>query len=342
MADPSFTVVHTNARPGDDYSVEEALLATAGARLERAGSPPTEAQLVAALRDADAVIVGGAKITEPVAAAMHRCQLVIRTGVGFDTLDVPALTRHGIIAANLPDIWTDEVANQMWGLLLGVNRRVVELDRVVRAGRWRGFETTHVGPLTGETLGIVGCGRIGSAIARRALAFGLSVLAYDPYLDAPPAGAPEVQLVDELETLLSESDYVSINCPLTDETRHLVGEKQLQQMRPQAVLVNTARGPIVDEAALVRALQEGWIGGAGLDVFELEPPDQQNPLFALDNVVLSPHNGAYSDASRARMHRRVGEEVVAVLRGGWPDNPLNPDVRNHPRHAGRGALPATR
>lgn len=340
MAEQRFTVVHTNARAGDDYSVEETLLETVGARLERAGNPPNEQALIAALRDADAVVVGGAAITEPVAAAMQRCQLVVRTGVGFDTLDVPALTRHGIIAANLPDIWTDEVANQMWGLLLGVNRRVVELDRVVRAGRWRGFETKHVGPLTGETLGIVGCGRIGAAVARRALAFGLTVLAYDPYLDAPPAGVPSVQLVDELETLLAESDYISINCPLTDETRHLIGEKQLQQMRPHAVLVNTARGPIVDEAALVRALHEGWIGGAGLDVFEREAPDPQNPLFCLDNVVLSPHNGAYSDASRARMHKRVGEEVVAVLSGGWPNNPLNPEVRRHPRHANRGAPPA--
>jgi D-3-phosphoglycerate dehydrogenase len=342
MVEQRFTVVHTNARPGDDYAVEEALLDTVGARLQRAASPATEELQIAALRDADAVIVGGAHITEPVAAAMHRCQLAIRTGVGFDTLDVPALTRHGIIAANLPDIWTEEVANQMWGLLLGVNRRVVELDRVVRGGRWRGFETKHVGPLTGETLGIVGCGRIGSAVARRALAFGLSVLAYDPYLDAPPAEVPAVQLVDELDTLLAECDYISINCPLNDETRHLIGENQLQQMRPHAVLVNTARGPIVDEAALIRALQEGWIGGAGLDVFEQEPPDPQNPLFALDNVVLSPHNGAYSDASRARMHKRIGEEVVVVLRGGWPNNPLNPEVRNHPRHANRDALPAAR
>ncbi len=335
MAEERFTVVHTRAGPNEDLTVEEAMLGAIGARLVRAGRLADEDALIAAVKDADALIVVGEYISERVAAAMHRCQVVVRTGVGYDTLDIPGLTKHGILAVNLPDIWTDEVANQALALLLAVNRRVVELDKSVRAGGWRGFSQAHIGPITGETVGIVGCGRIGSAFARRCLALGMRVLAYDPYLDAPPAGAPEVQLVDELESMLAESDYVSIHCLLNDETRHLIGEAQLKRMRPQAVLINTARGPVVDEPALIRALQEGWIGGAGLDTFEGEPPAADNPLLQLPNVVLSPHNGFYSDASIARMHRRVSEEIIATLQGGWPDNPLNPELKDHPKHAHR-------
>jgi D-3-phosphoglycerate dehydrogenase / 2-oxoglutarate reductase len=340
MTTQRFTVVHTSAGPNDDLSVEEGLLGAVGARLVRANRPPDEDALIAALSDADAVIVGAGNITERVAASLEKCQILIRTGVGYDTVDVPALTRHGIIAANLPDIWTNEVANQAFGLLLAVNRRIAEHDRLVHAGKWRGFPDIHVGELTGETIGIIGCGRIGSAIAKRAFAFGMKVIAYDPYLDAPPANTPDVQLVDELDTLLAESDYVSINCLLNDETRHLIGEAQLQRMRPHAILINSARGAIVDEAALIKALQEGWIAGTGLDVLEKEPPAPDNPLLGMERVVLTPHYGAQSDASRARMHRRVAEEVVAVLQGGWPDNPLNPEVRSHPRQAGRGTRKA--
>ncbi|HLZ71595.1 MAG TPA: C-terminal binding protein [Dehalococcoidia bacterium] len=335
MAEERFTVVHTRAGPGEDLSVEEAMLGAIGARVVRAGRLADEDALIAAVKDADALIVVGEYITERVAAAMPRCQVVVRTGVGYDTLDLPGMTKHGVLAVNLPEIWTDEVANQALALLLAANRRVLELDKSVRAGGWRGFSQAHIGPITGETAGIVGCGRIGTAFARRCLALGMRVLAYDPYLDAPPAGALEVQLVDELDTLLSESDYISIHCLLNDETRHLIGEAQLKRMRPRAVLINTARGAVVDEAALIRALQEGWIGGAGIDAYETEPPKADSPLLTMGNVVLSPHNGFYSDASIARMHRRVSEEIIATLQGGWPDNPLNPELKDHPKHAHR-------
>ncbi len=336
MAEYHFTVVHTDAGPDDDLSTEIAMFEQAGARLLRVGGP-SEPALIDAVREADALIVVRSAITSRVAAAMQRCQVVTRTGVGYDTLDVPALTEHGIIAVNLPDIWTDEVANQALALLLALNRRVMPYDRLVREGRWRSFSQPHIGPLTGETMGIVGYGRIGAAFARRCTALGMRVIAYDPYKRMPLDEQTGAELVPDLETLLRQSDYVSLHCLLNDETRHLIGEAQLRLMRPGAFLINTARGAVVDEAALIRALQGGLIGGAGIDAFEQEPPDPGSPLLQLDNVVLSPHNAFFSDASVARMHRRVAEEIIAVLGGGWPDNPLNPELASHAKHAHRRA-----
>ena len=337
MAEHRFTVVHTDAGPDDDLTTETALLEGIGARLVRAGGPD-EAGLIEACRDAAALIVVRSFVTERVAAAMTRCQVVTRTGVGYDTLDVPALTRHGIIAVNMPDLWTDEVANQALALLLALNRRLPEYDRLVRTGRWRTFSQPHIGPLTGETMGVVGYGRIGTAFARRCTALGMRILAYDPYKTMPLDDQTGAELTPDLAALLAGSDYVSLHCPLSAETRHLIGEAQLRAMRPRAFLINTARGAVVDEQALIRALQEGWIGGAGIDAFEQEPPPPDSPLLTLENVVLSPHNAFFSDASVARMHRRVAEEIIVVLEGGWPDNPLNPALAGHPKHIHRGDL----
>jgi len=329
-----FTVVHTDAAPNEDLSTETALFDAAGARLVRAGGPP-EAALIEAVRDADALIVVRSLLTPRVAEALARCQVVARTGVGYDTLDVPALTAHGVMAVNLPDIWTDEVANQALALLLALNRRLLPLDRGVRAGKWRGFEQPHIGPITGETMGIVGYGRIGSAFARRCSALGMRILAYDPYRGESVDPTTGAAFVPSLDTLLAESDYVSLHCPLSTETRHLIGVEQLRRMRPAAFLINTARGSVVDEQALIAALQAGTIAGAGIDAFEQEPPDPASPLLKLENVVLSPHNAFFSDAAVARMHRRIAEEIIAVLNGGWPDNLLNPEVTSHAKHTHR-------
>ncbi len=334
MAEQRFTVVHTDAGADDDLSTETAMFEQIGARLVRAGGPDEE-RLVDAVREADALIVVRSSITERVAAAMTHCQVVTRTGVGFDTLDVPALTANGTLAVNLPDIWTDEVANQALALLLALNRRLPQYDRLVREGRWRNFTQPHIGPLTGETMGIVGFGRIGAALARRCTALGMRILAYDPYKSEPLDPQTGAELAGNLETLLEQSDYISLHCLLNDETRHMIGAAQLRKMRPHAVLINTARGSVVDEQALIRALQEGWIAGAGIDAFEQEPPPTGSPLLELENVVLSPHNAFFSDASVARMHRRVAEEIITVLNGGWPDNPLNPELASHPKHAHR-------
>jgi D-3-phosphoglycerate dehydrogenase len=320
-----FSVVHTDARDPAEYPVERDLLAAFGAELVATNAQDEEG-LIAATRDADAILVVRAQLTRRVIENLRRCRLILRKGVGYDTIDVAAATEHGIPVCTLPDIWTDEVANHTLALLLGCNRRLLTLDRAMRSGGWRSFSQTHTGQLRGETLGIIGLGRIGSAVARRVLPFGMEVIAYDPYIAEPPPDTG-ARLVPALEALLSASDYVSVHTPLAPDTFHLIGEAQLRQMKPTAYLINTARGPIIDEAALVRALREGWIAGAGIDAFEQEPPAPSDPLLTLDNVILTPHNAFYSDPAVARMHRRSAEEVIEALSGRWPSGLLNTELR---------------
>lgn len=322
-----FTVVHTDTATGEEFPVERAMLAEFGADMAATDALDEEG-LIAATRDADALLVNRAPITRRVIENLRRCQVIVRKGVGYDVVDVDAATERGIIVCTLPDIWIDEVANQALALLLACNRRLLPLDRSLRAGGWRSYKQTRVGQLRDETLGIVGLGRIGSALARRAVPLGMEIIAYDPYLAQPPARETGVQMVESLDVLLDRSDFVSIHCPLTAETRHLIGDQQLRRMKPTAYIVNTARGPIVDQSALVRALQEGWIAGAGLDVFEKEPPAPDDPLLQMENVILSPHNGFYSDPAVERMHVRAAQEVMDALSGRWPRGLLNTELRS--------------
>jgi D-3-phosphoglycerate dehydrogenase len=324
---PRFTVVHTDTATGDEFPIERALLAEFGAEMAVTDAMDEEG-LIIATRDADALLVNRAQITRRVIENMRRCQVILRKGVGYDVLDVEAATDHNIIICTLPDIWVDEVANQAMGLLLACNRRLLALDRSLRDGGWRSYSQTHIGQLRDETIGIVGYGRIGSAVAQRAFPFGMEILAFDPYLGQPPARETGVRLVASLGELVERADYLSLHCPLTAETHHLIGEAELRRMKPTAYVINTARGPVIDQTALVRALQEHWIAGAGLDVFEQEPPARDNPLLQMEQVVLAPHNGFYSDPSVQRMHVRSAEEVITVLSGCWPRGLLNTELRS--------------
>ncbi len=182
-----------------------------------------------------------------------------------------------------------------------------------------------MGAVYGQTLGIVGCGNIGRTLARKAAVFGLEVIGYDPYLDPTIAASAGIRLVS-LDELMANSDYVSVHTNLTPETRHLIGQKELDMMKPSAFILNTSRGPVVDEAALIEALQEGKIAGAGLDVFEKEPPDPDSPLLKMDNVVVMPHSASYSDAAFSRLRRSVAQEAVRVLSGRWPNHVVNTRV----------------
>jgi len=326
-ATPRFTVVHTDTATGAEFPVERAMLAEFGAEMTATDAMDEEG-LISATRDADAVLVNRAQITRRVIENMRRCQVILRKGVGYDVLDVDAATEHDILICTLPDIWTDEVANQAMGLLLACNRRLLALDRSLRAGGWRSYKQIHIGQLRDETLGIVGFGRIGSAVARRAVPFGMEILAYDPYLTQPPAREAGVRMVSALDEILERADFMSLHCPLTTETHHLIDEPRLRRMKQTAYVINTSRGPVIDQPALMRALQEGWIAGAGLDVFEEEPPARDDRLLQMDNVVLAPHNGFYSDPSVERMHVRSAEEVIAVLSGCWPRGLLNTELRS--------------
>jgi D-3-phosphoglycerate dehydrogenase len=282
--------------------------------------------MIERMRDADALVVSFSPVTRALMSALEGLKTVVRTGVGYDVIDVPAATELGVIVVNIPDVWVREVANHALALLLAWNRKIIELDAQVRAGVWAGgVPGARTGSLHGETAGIVGLGNIGSAFARRVAALEMNVIACDPYVDAGRFAALGVERVS-LEALAERSDYVSVHTLLNAETRHLIGEKFFRRMKPTAILINTSRGPVVDEAALARALEEKRLAGAALDVWEEEPVRRDHPLLAMDNVIATPHAAYFSSPAVAAVPRRCGEEIARVLSGQRPLNVVNPEV----------------
>ncbi len=266
-------------------------------------------------------------VDDALLAACPDLRVVANVAVGFNNVDVGAATRRGVVVTNTPDVLTDTTADFAWALLMATARRVLEGDRYVREGKWKQWEFTLLlgADVHGKTLGIVGFGRIGRAMARRATGFNMRVL----YQDAVPADAASERELRatrvDLPTLLRESDFVTLHTPLLPETRHLINAQSLRTMKKTAYLINASRGPVVDEAALVQALRQGWIAGAGLDVFENEPhvhPD----LIGLANVVLAPHIASASHDTRLRMATLAVENCLAVLEGKTPPTPVNPEV----------------
>jgi D-3-phosphoglycerate dehydrogenase len=309
-----------------DYSDTQAAVDHVPATVTTLPFIPDEDGMIDALRDADAVIIAASPVTRAVMSACEGLKLVVRTGVGYDVIDVPAATDLGVIAVNVPDIWVREVANHALALLLAFNRKIITLDRQVHAGAWGGgVPGPFTGSIHGETVGIVGLGNIGSAFARRIAAFETTVIAHDPYVEDAHFKKLGVERVS-LDELAARSDYVSVHTYLSKETRHLIGEKFFSRMKPTAILVNTSRGPVVDEAALARALQDKRLAGAALDVWEKEPVDKDNPLLKMDNVIATPHAAYFSSPAVAQVPRRCGEEVARVLTGQRPINVINPEV----------------
>jgi D-3-phosphoglycerate dehydrogenase len=326
MAEKPFKVYVIQGRHPRDYSDCRAALATVPAHLETLSFTRGEADIIAQAHDADGLIVSSSPVTRRVMSALKHLKVVVRTGVGYDVIDVPAATDLGIIVVNIPDLWTREVANHALGLLLAWNRRIPTLYNDVKAGVWQSQASGHVGALHGETVGIAGFGNIGRAFARRVAALETYVIAYDPYVDDSQFTALGVERVSSLGELATRSDYVSVHCLLNAETWHLINEAFLRQMKPSACLINTARGPVVDEQALIHALQERWIAGAALDVQEREPPAPDNPLLRMENVLLTPHAAYYSSAAVAQVPRRCGEEAARALSGQRPLHVVNPEV----------------
>ncbi len=255
-------------------------------------------------------------------ALLPRCGAIVRTGSGTDNVPVAAATQLGIVVANTPDALTDAVSDHVIGLLFAVLRRIAVQDRAVRAGVWDRHRAWPLFTLHGRTLGLVGFGRIARAVARKLSGFEMSVVAFDPMVSAD-AGATLGATMANLDEVLSRADAVSVHCPLTPETRHLIDERAIRKMKPTAVLINTARGPVIDEAALTRALTEGWIAGAGLDVLEQEPANPAHPLLQLDNVVITPHIAAYSDKYLDSCWRHSVATVLALADGRWPASHVN-------------------
>ena len=326
MADtsPHVYVILGNAQW--DFADCQTVLSRVPARMISLPQVEAEDDMIARTRDADALVVSSAPVTRGVMSALEGLKVVVRTGVGYDVIDVPAATDLGVIVVNIPDLWIREVANHALALLLAWNRGVVVMDRQVHAGVWSGrVPGSHTGALHGETVGIVGLGNIGSAFARRVAALETKVIACDPYVDDQRFAALGVERVS-LETLAERADYVSVHTLLSAETRHLIGEAFFRRMKPTAILINTSRGPVVDEQALARALRDQRLAGAALDVWEDEPVAADNPLLKMENVIATPHAAYFSSSAVAQIPRRCGDEVARVLTGRRPLNVVNPEV----------------
>jgi D-3-phosphoglycerate dehydrogenase / 2-oxoglutarate reductase len=279
------------------------------------------AAVIAATRDADLVIVNMVPITKEVVSGWEKCRLVIRHGVGYDNVDVKALEKAGIPVCYIPDYCAEEVAEQAIALLLACGRKVVASRRVLddssARGSWDFADIVPMFLMGGQTLGIIGCGRIGSLVYRKLKSFGFKFLICDPYLSEERKRELEIETVDQ-ETVFRSADFITIHTPLTAETRHLVNARTLGMMKPTAFLVNTARGPMVDEQALAEALRNGVIAGAGIDVFSVEPPRPDYPLFGLPNAILTPHLSWYSENSGRRIRELILLEVDRFLAGQPP------------------------
>jgi D-3-phosphoglycerate dehydrogenase len=287
----------------------------------------TEDEFVRAARDADALYAKGRRITARMIDGLARCRVIALGSVGVDSVDVAAATARGIPVTNVPDTFIEEVADHAMMLMLATYRRLVTMDRFVRDGRWtEGRPLLSQWPrLMGLTLGFIAFGHVARAVAVRARGFGLHMLAYDPYVEElvlPRYGVEPVGLTE----LLQRSDIVSMHAPSTPDAHHLLREHHFRSMKPEAIFINTGRGPTVDEPALIRALREGWIAAAGLDVLEQEPPDPKNPLLTMENVILTPHVASASARFDPVRKRRVGEEIALVLSGQWPRSCVNPSV----------------
>ena len=346
MPDRPFRIVITSDRYGErdaDYTLENTVLARfPGINVQLEGHKAhTEEDLIAAAEGADALMASTREALNSAAlAAMPSVKVISRYGVGLDNIDLDAATANGIIVTHFPAYCTDEVADHAMALILTLNRRIVELDRDLHDGAWARHRATTtailrgpVRPLRELTLGIIGFGRIGQSVARRAKPFGLTLLASDPYIDATPFDALGAERV-ELDVLLNRADIVTIHCPLTPETRGLLNGARLTHLKPEAVLVNTARGPIVDLPALVDALGSGRLAGAALDVVDPEPLPLDHPLYTLPNVILTPHAAYYSERSVETVRTETLAEALSVLAGKTPRVIANPAVLTVPNRAG--------
>lgn len=319
-AGASFTV----AGGGYDYEMEP----LEGIDAEIVEGPATEDGFTAFCQDADVIYAKGMRFTRKVIDGLpDRVRAIVLGSVGVDSVDVKAATERGIPVTNCPDTFIEEVADHAMTLLLASFRRVIEQDRMVREGRWSEGRPAllKIPRLMGQTLGLIAFGHVARAVARRAKPFGLRVLAYDPFIE-------ELVMVEHgvipatLEEVLTQSDFVSMHAPATPEAEGMLTEKHFRLMKPSAIFINTGRGPTVQEAGLIRALQEGWIAHAGLDVLEVEPPGNNNPLLGMTNVTLSAHTASASARFDPARKRHVGRELALVLQGKWPMSCVNPAV----------------
>lgn len=308
-------------RAWPDSSIEREILANVGAEVVEAPDGE-EATLIDLARDANAIGTCWAHVTEGVIQSAARCHIVARFGIGLDNIDVETATKLGIPVTNVPDYCVSEVSDHALALILACARNIAFFHARTKAGEYRLAAARPMKRLAGATLGLVGFGRIARALFPKARAIGLNVLAFSPHADDRGTGCRMVSL----DELLAESDFVSLHLPLTDSTHHLFADREFQQMRPTAYLINTARGGLIDQAALERALESGRIAGAALDVFDPEPPDLSQPLFWDERVIVTPHSAFVSAESLHELRTRASRQIAEALQGGRPENVVNPQV----------------
>ncbi len=271
-----------------------------------------------------AVLNSNFPITADLINSLNNCLVISRYGSGYDNIDVAAASRKGIPVCNVPVFCVEEVANRAFALLLAASCQLLRLDRLARDGVWGVHRLPYACEISGRTLGLVGFGKIARAMAARAKPFGLHMIACDPFVQPESMKSQEVEPLP-LEELLAVADYVSVHTPLNNETRHLLDRRRLSLLKPSAIVINTSRGAVIEEAALVDMLRNHRIAGAGLDVFEQEPPAADNPLFALDNVILTPHCAAHTPSATERVRRGAVDNVLRALRGEPLQNIVNLD-----------------
>ena len=280
------------------------------------------------LAEADAIITGvDIHFTAEVLDQATKLRVIGRPGIGVDNIDIPAAIQRGICVVNTPDAPTEPVAEKVVGWILMLSHRLHLADRVARSAGWKERDLLKGYNILGKTLGLVGVGRVGGRVAQMCSgALGMRMIAYDPYLPSDRARQLGVELITSVEAMLPQCDFLSLHCPLTEETHGMIGEQQLRMMKPTAFLINTARGLVIDETAFVTALRKGWIAGAALDVWTVEPPPADHPLLEMDNVILAPHVGSFTAEGVQRMSIESAEQVLQVLRGERPPNLVNPTV----------------
>jgi D-3-phosphoglycerate dehydrogenase len=333
MPDSPFRLVYTSDRYDLGYEVD-ALSGLSDIDVELiTGLVSNPDELVSLAREADALVVSSREAVPRAAIEqLDKCQVIVRMSVGIDHVDLDAATDHGIVVSHCPDYCTNEVADHAMAFIMALNRRIVEVNEDLHKGAWvdRSYHTQKIlrgpmPPLRELTLGIVGLGRIGRSVARRAAPFGLRLIATDPYVDPAVAAGLGVELVS-LDELASQADIITLHTPLTPETRGMIASAFFDKIKPTTVLVNTARGPIVDMDAVAAALSDGRLAAAGLDVVDPEPLPASSPLYSLPNVILTPHDAYYSERSRVQVRVDTLNAALSVLRGMYPRTVANPAV----------------
>lgn len=321
----AYKVVVTDKRH-ESYEIEKDILSTVDAEVV-VQNCETADDVIKACRDADGIIADLAPITAEVIEKLERCRVIARYGVGYDSVDVDAATEKGIYVTNVTGYCSEEVSDHALALLMACVRKTNIVDAGVREGRWNIAKKLPVNRMSGKTFAILGFGDIARCLNRKLKGFGFSaILVYDPYVDSETI-EKEGARKTEWETAVSEADYISVHIPLNPKTRGIICSSTFKLMKPSAILINTSRGAVIDQEALVQALKQGRIRGAGLDVFSREPLEDDSPLKKMQNCVLTDHMGFYSEEAIRDLKRGVAENVKAVLLGKTPVNPVNSIVR---------------